>query len=213
MVKDSLLIFCAIEFIVWLVQPLHAFDGWVRVVDWEMGGNAGMQPTNNSVEDVLLMTHFFELAAKAVLLIDELPDIWAVIISIAFNVGVKIEVFSFIVLFILDVPNPVLIACTLGRPFFNSETSRNRLLVISPNIRNIFFRTPADGAGDGLANTIGSYQWAGFLQVKTNDSKILGLYERSERGVFEKIQLFKMVSVGGLEYRDQKVSEKIESYW
>lgn len=84
-----------------------------------MGGDAGVNSTDDVVENFLLVAHLIEEVGslEAVFLVDKLPDVGAIVVGEGLYVLVDVEVFAPVVGFILNVPYPpVFMVSTLVGP-------------------------------------------------------------------------------------------------
>ena len=80
----------------------------VFIESTKMSVDAGMKSTDDIVKYFLLNAHFVHIvsAFEAVLLVDQLPNVGAIIISEGFNIAMYVEVFPKIICLILNMPHP-----------------------------------------------------------------------------------------------------------
>ena len=113
----------------------------------EMSGDTGMQSTDDVEQNLFLSTHFFEMVFRfeTIFLIDEFPDIGPVIVGERFNVRIDIEVFSVIVCFVLDMPNPTIftIISLISPEILTWKVSLN-LLRVGPKFWNVLIIAPTN---------------------------------------------------------------------
>lgn len=125
----------------------------VLIEPTKMSVDAGMKSADDIVEYFLLKTHFADIASafKAVLLVDQLPDVGTIIISEGFNVTMDIEVFPEIVCLIFHMPHPTRFAIiSFDSPQILSLGVRNYFLRVSPKIGNFFIITSANSTTSTL---------------------------------------------------------------
>lgn len=126
---------------------------------------------------MFIFTHFFILAlsSKAILLVDKLPNKWAIIIGKCLNIWVNIKILSLIILLILDVPNPLICSHSLILPLLYALTSRGNFVWIKPYTRNIFFITSTNSAWGWFAKSCGMHERTLLIEIESNYSKKFSL--------------------------------------
>ena len=144
----------------------------------QMGGDTGVQAADDVVEDLFFEAHLVEHVGtfETVLLVDQLPDIGAVVIGERLDVLVDIEILSSIVGLILHVPGPPI---NPKSPLIFPQILQLRMRVhffgIHPELWYIFLVAPAHRATLALAQLLHHPQRALLLNVQPNDSEIFGL--------------------------------------
>jgi hypothetical protein len=82
----------------------------VRIKPTEMSGNGSMKTTNETKQYLFFSADVGTIFwRKTILLINQVPYICAIVVGIRFNIFMNVEILSCIVLFILNMPNPVTI--------------------------------------------------------------------------------------------------------
>lgn len=147
-----------------------------------MRGDAGVKAAYDAIEDLFLRTHVLEVAlpSKAILLIDERPDVRSVVVSESFQIAVDIKVFAQVVFFVLHMPHPFRVPLpfflpVVGLSFFADDLVRRR-----PETGYLLLVASADSAAFGLADPIHESKRALLLEVEANETEVFGLNERLE---------------------------------
>ena len=195
MIEDSLFVLLIVDeeiFRVLKISP-HLSLGWgVFVEPGQVGGNTGMKAWNNLVKNNFFLTYILPIIAvgitpgpsKAVLLINHLPDGWAIIVGEWLNISVKIKILTPIVFFILDMPHPahlwnVLLSLLFLLQFIVELHIELMLYLIGlyPVCGNVLFVTPTNSTTFRLAYLCSNIQLTFSVQVGPECSKILCLDE------------------------------------
>lgn len=186
MIENPFLIFAMVEMKLALVDAGSqvspgALLGTMLVESAQVGGDAGMEPTDKVIEYFFLATDLFMeivLGLEAVFFIDEFPDIGAVVVSERLDVGLDIEVFTTIIGFVLDVPDPAILDdFSFVLPHVLIMNMRGHLLRVRPELWNIGIVASANGAAFTLANPPHDSQLALLIYVQPNDPEVFGLYK------------------------------------
>ena len=100
-----------------------------------MGGDAGVKSTDDVVENFLFVTHLIEEVGslEAILLINKLPNVGAIVIGEGLYVLVDVKIFAPVVGFILNMPDPsILVVSTLIGPKILTLSVGSHFLRVEP---------------------------------------------------------------------------------
>lgn len=178
MLQHSLLILRMVESECWfLVHPLKPRLGLRGIQGGEVRRNAGVQPTDNSVQNLLLFAHVVVVlaAAEAVLLVNELPDGRAIVVCIRLDVRKDVEVLTLVVLLVLYLPNPLTLTHPLSPPLLLPAAARGHPIEMGPNRGNILLVAAANATGSGLTEPPLKREWALLVEVEPDDAEKFGL--------------------------------------
>lgn len=156
----------------------------VFIKSGEMSGNTGMQTWNDCVEDLFFIAEFLLKGGfKTVLFIDQLPNITTIVVGERLYISVNIEVLPFIVSHVLDMPHPTVASTVpLRSPQLLSFLHmRAHAISTAPKERDIIFTATTNGAAFTFAHFKEEINGAFLINIKPNDSKILGLNKLIER--------------------------------
>jgi hypothetical protein len=163
------------------VSPNILFGG-VFVEFGEVRRDAGMEAADDVIEYFFLVAELLVGVAEAVVLVDEFPDVGAVVVGEGLDVGMYVEVLALIVGLILNVPNPpVLAVAALILPKVQVVEVRLDLLRVGPKLRNVLVVASADGAALTLANLVHGAELALLVYVQPNYPEVLGLHQMAQR--------------------------------
>ena len=148
----------------------------------QMGGDAGVQPADDVVQNLLLVAHLREGRAEAVLLVDQAPNGGAVVVGEGLDVFVYVEVLAQVISLVLHVPHPLAPLRPLQRPQVALGQVRPDLLIVGPELRYVAFVAATDSTALTLADAVHDAQLALLVDVQPDYPEVLGLHQPLEDG-------------------------------
>jgi len=164
------------------VGPQILLSG-VLIEPAKVGGDAGVESADDVVEYLFLCAHLLVGVLEAVLLVDEFPDVGAIIVGKGLDIGVYVEVLSLVVGLVLDVPDPaVLCVASFVLPKVLIMEVRLDLLRVGPEFWNVLVVASAHCATLALADFVHSAQLALLVYVQSDYTEVFGLHQLAQRG-------------------------------
>ena len=133
------------------------------------------------IEKFLLPTHLLIImpALKAIFFIDQRPNVWPIISWVRFDVKMHIKILSLVILFVLNMPNPLIIGLvSLVSPYFFIFGLKAFLNLVSnhPILGDIFFVASANTTAFWFAKFIHIWKWTFRVYIESKDLEEFCLY-------------------------------------